>query len=94
MLEDFGVRIVIAGVVHKALVDESDQRGFEPPGGGAPQIHRQVLATVKTAHYPDVQPESLVQLGPAGSEVEHRVAIVELLGDGALTQLTLRLGNG
>lgn len=93
LLEDFGARVVIDGVIGKAIVDERDEEGLPRPGGGALQIGRVILATVRTSAYPGVQHGSLVQLGPPGAEVEHRVWRKQLLGDGAYTELALRTGS-
>lgn len=85
MLADWGHSITIAGVTKPCLYDERDEIGLEQDGG-AGQIMRVAVATIKTSDYPNVTNDDACIVDGVSYTVWRRLR----QGDGTITELYLR----
>jgi hypothetical protein len=85
MLADWGHSITIAGVTRPCLFDERDAIGLEQDGG-AGQIMRVAVATIKTSDFPNVMNDDACVVDGVSYTVWRRLR----QGDGAITELLLR----
>lgn len=86
MLGDWGHSLTAGAVTHPCLFDQRDEIGLEHEGG-AGQLLRIIVAIVKTSHFPGLQGGDPVTVDGIAYTIWRRL----LLGDGGLTELSLRV---
>jgi hypothetical protein len=89
MLVDWENILTAGDVSVPCLLDEHDDTELEMTGGGG-QIMHQVTAIVRTTDLPDLAANAEIAIDGIDYIVWRRLA----LGDGALSQLWLRLNGG
>jgi hypothetical protein len=88
MLTDWG-NVLTAGEISAAcLLDDREELVLEQEGGGG-QIVRRITATIRTSDFPSLVPNDPIEIDGVAYTVYQKL----LLGDGALSELWLRLAE-
>ncbi len=88
MMVDWGSVLTAGELSAACLLEERDEETLEQDGGGA-QITRRIVATIRVSDFPGLAANDPIDV----DGVDYIVYRYLLLGDGALTELWLRLAG-
>jgi hypothetical protein len=88
MLSDWGNVLTAGGFTAPCFLDDSEQLELEFAGGAGQKVRR-ITATIRTSDCPDLKANDPISVDGLDYIVWDRTK----LGDGALTELTLRISE-